>query len=203
MRVGFSMVEIAIALGIIAFALVAIIGILPFGLTVQRESREETIINGDAQYFMEALRSGQRSQADLTNFVENVVVDGITNNFNSSWEIVGLLTTPDFTGTNYNHINYAYVRALTSTAEDRRQDDQGFSFRYRLGVEVRPIVTQRTDHQDRFMLSSNAWDIRLVFQWPLLPNGGVGREQLVYPGLVSGSISHFRTNNVDYYFLVP
>ena len=35
-RRGFTMIEIAIALGVIAFALVAIMGILPLGLTVQR-----------------------------------------------------------------------------------------------------------------------------------------------------------------------
>ena len=45
---GFSMIEIAIALGVIGFALVAIVGILPLGLTVQRDNRAETIINQDA-----------------------------------------------------------------------------------------------------------------------------------------------------------
>ena len=37
------MVEIAICLAVIAFALVAIIGILPAGLQVQKENREDTL----------------------------------------------------------------------------------------------------------------------------------------------------------------
>ncbi|HLZ53286.1 MAG TPA: prepilin-type N-terminal cleavage/methylation domain-containing protein, partial [Verrucomicrobiae bacterium] len=38
---GFTMVEIAICLAIIGIALVAIIGVLPAGLNVQRDNREE------------------------------------------------------------------------------------------------------------------------------------------------------------------
>ena len=41
-RAGFTMVEVAISLAIIGFALVAVIGILPAGLNVQKENREET-----------------------------------------------------------------------------------------------------------------------------------------------------------------
>ena len=44
---AFTMVEIAICLAVIGFALAAIIGILPLGLSVQRENREETVINQD------------------------------------------------------------------------------------------------------------------------------------------------------------
>src|SRR2546426_366578 len=66
---AFTMVEIAISLAVIGFALVAIIGVLPTGMTVQRENREETIINQDATYFAEALRNGAHGLDDLTNFV--------------------------------------------------------------------------------------------------------------------------------------
>jgi len=52
------MVEIAIALGVVAFALVAIIGVLPTGLTVQKQNREETIINQDGTLWLEAIRGG-------------------------------------------------------------------------------------------------------------------------------------------------
>src|SRR6476660_3300331 len=53
---GFTMVEIAIAVAVIAFALVAIIGILPAGLQVQKENREDTLMAQDGTYFMEAIR---------------------------------------------------------------------------------------------------------------------------------------------------
>src|SRR6266498_4220672 len=66
---AFTMVEIAISLAIIAFALVAIIGVLPLGLDVQKENRQETIINQDAGYFMDAIRNGARGLEDLTNYV--------------------------------------------------------------------------------------------------------------------------------------
>jgi prepilin-type N-terminal cleavage/methylation domain-containing protein len=68
-RSGFTMIEIAISLAIIGFALVAIIGILPQGMTVQKENRQETIINQDANMFLEAIRNGGKGFDDLTNYV--------------------------------------------------------------------------------------------------------------------------------------
>jgi type II secretory pathway pseudopilin PulG len=63
------MIEIAISLAVIGFALVAIIGVLPLGMEVQKENREETIINQDATMFMEAIRNGAQGMDDLTNYV--------------------------------------------------------------------------------------------------------------------------------------
>jgi hypothetical protein len=68
------MIEIAISLAIIGFALVAIIGILPSGMNAQRDNRQETIINQDATILMDAVRNGERGLDDLTNYVI-----GITN----------------------------------------------------------------------------------------------------------------------------
>jgi len=63
------MVEIAISLAIIGIALVAILGVLPIGLRMQRDNREQTVINQDATIFMEAIRGGARGADDLTNYV--------------------------------------------------------------------------------------------------------------------------------------
>jgi hypothetical protein len=63
------MIEIAISLAVIGFALVAIIGILPTGMNVQKDNREETIINQDVTVFMNAIRGGDRGVDDLTNYV--------------------------------------------------------------------------------------------------------------------------------------
>jgi len=60
---AFTMVEVAISLGVVAIALVAIIGVLPTGLKVQRENREDTIMNQDGMWWVEALRQGR----DVTN----------------------------------------------------------------------------------------------------------------------------------------
>jgi hypothetical protein len=73
---AFTMVEIALSLAVIGFALVAILKVLPLGLTVQRENREETIINQDATYWIEAIRNGARGLDDLPLYVQ-----GITNFF--------------------------------------------------------------------------------------------------------------------------
>jgi len=63
------MIEIAVSLAIIGFALVAIIGVLPYGMNVQKDNREETIINQDATVFMNAIRNGAQGLDDLTNYV--------------------------------------------------------------------------------------------------------------------------------------
>jgi type II secretory pathway pseudopilin PulG len=81
---AFTLIEIAISLAIIAFALVAIIGVLPIGLNVQRDNREETVINHDATMLMDAIRSGARGFDDLTNYVMAITnywehYDGLTN----------------------------------------------------------------------------------------------------------------------------
>ena len=57
---AFTMVEIAICLAIIGIALVAIIGVLPIGINVQKDNREETLIDQDAAVFMENIRNGAR-----------------------------------------------------------------------------------------------------------------------------------------------
>jgi hypothetical protein len=63
---------------------VAIIGVLPIGLNVQRDNREETVINHDATMLMDAIRSGARGFDDLTNYVIAITnywehYDGLTN----------------------------------------------------------------------------------------------------------------------------
>lgn len=71
-QAAFTMVEIALALAIIGFALVAIIGVLPAGLNVQKNNREETIITQDANYLMDAIRSGARGLDELTNHIVSI-----------------------------------------------------------------------------------------------------------------------------------
>lgn len=71
---AFTMIEIAISLAVIAFALVAIIGVLPTGLNVQKDNREDTIINQDGPYWLEAIRTGARGLDYLTNYVDTITV---------------------------------------------------------------------------------------------------------------------------------
>jgi hypothetical protein len=115
------MVEIALSLAIIGFALVAIIGILPIGMGMQKENREDTIINQDASVFLEAIRSGNQGLNDLTNYVMSITntvmlyrLNGtlsggpITYGYTTTnapyplingYRIIGLLSTPKFVPT--------------------------------------------------------------------------------------------------------
>jgi hypothetical protein len=104
------MVEIAIAIGVIGFALVAIIGILPAGLNVQRDNRSETIINQDATFWLEAIKSGAVGVDELTSYVTKVVIEDfnsvsgqyeenptkvytLNGGFTTGSEIIGLITS--------------------------------------------------------------------------------------------------------------
>ena len=73
-QAAFTMIEIAIALAVIAFALVAIIGVLPTGLNVQKDNREETIINQDGPFWLEAIRNGAQGLDYLTNYVASITL---------------------------------------------------------------------------------------------------------------------------------
>ena len=55
---GFTIAEVTMAVGIVAFGLVAVFSILPFGLTAQKDNREETIIRYEAEYWFSALQAG-------------------------------------------------------------------------------------------------------------------------------------------------
>ena len=120
------MIEIAISIGIIGFALVAIIGILPSGLNVQREAHQDTTISQDAAFFMEAIRNGATNNGIvtsqnldfLTNYVEDISVatttaataaisptnaTGVTYGpgtgntpLTNGQQILGILSTPEF-----------------------------------------------------------------------------------------------------------
>src|SRR5512133_97534 len=82
---AFTMIEIAISLGVIGFALVAIIGIMPAAMQTQKENRQETIITQDATVFMNAIRNGERGIDDLTNYV--VAISNYSGTINNNGSI--------------------------------------------------------------------------------------------------------------------
>ena len=107
---GFTMVEIALCLAIIAFALVAIIGVLPSGLSVQKDNREQTIINLDSAFLMDALRSGTVGQNDLTNYVQGITI--VSTLYSSGGIMVpGSTTETDYTNGG-NVGNWKYTNAV-------------------------------------------------------------------------------------------
>ncbi len=170
---GFTMVEIAISIGVIAFALVAIIGILPTGLQTQRDNREDTIVNQDARVILAAIKSGGRdATSDLGTFVR--WINGVPTNGIPTTNLVQLLS--DTTRTNL------VVLASVSGAVANRGSDLGFNY------EIRSVVTP-TD------LGGNAWadtafEVRLRFAWPVLPSGTVNSDANTY--IVRSLITGYR-----------
>lgn len=165
---AFTMIEIAIALAVIAFALVAIIGVLPTGINVQKDNREDTIVNQDGPYWMEAIRNGSKGLDHLTNFVERigVVLRPLNTNdvtFTTNYaqyndlrdanprsdtgsNIVGLLTIPKgsiyaYDGTPRYVVRVeAQTRALTGSAVEQGKASTNFAFSYLLQSEAAPFT---------------------------------------------------------------
>lgn len=71
---AFTMIEIALSIAVVAFALVAIIGVLPTGMRVKKDNQEDTIIREDAALWIEAIRNGAQAADEFTNHVEEVVM---------------------------------------------------------------------------------------------------------------------------------
>ena len=168
---GFTMVEIAISLGVIAFAIIAIIGILPTGLQGQRDNREETVINQDARLLIEAIKSGGRDQAsDLGSFV--IAVDGVNVPGGTTVNLVQLLsdTAP----------HDIVLSALTGAVANRGNE---LAFRY----QVRNTVAKAQEFAGTPM-ADQVHEVRLRFAWPVLPNNALGGEpnRRIVRALISG-----------------
>jgi type II secretory pathway pseudopilin PulG len=170
---AFTMIEIAIAIGVIGFALVAVIGILPTGMNAQKDNREDTVIGEDAPFFIDAIRNGGTNSYNdnvtppnqgldfLTNYVEKITFIGVTNtdgatkittsspitSFGSGWQIVGLLSTPEglYASSNNYSLTRAIVRSLNGAAVQQNGANQATSFRYQMDVEIVPFVNIAPD----------------------------------------------------------
>lgn len=217
---AFTMVEIALCLAVVSFALVAILGVLPTGLQVQRDNREDTIINADGTYLMEAIRSGNDTLGRLTNSVYLVTI-----NFNNGdretyindpptldgQRLVGLLSTPRNPNNRRGVSNVvAWVRALNSSAIDLDPNARDVAYRYQMVAEVSPFMgyppgltnqlsTNELTRLNR--LQGNLHEVRLTMRWPLFrddvkapQNARVGSRRRTFRALVGGSQIFYPTN---------
>ena len=231
---AFTMIEIAVSLAIIGFALVAIIGVLPYGMNVQKDNREETIINQDATVFMNAIRNGAQGLDDLTNYVMAITNTvsfwqfgapkpatttsyGYTLTSSSTtpqfplingFRIVGLLSTPKYVwlpsakppGFLSNNVT-AYVRSMSGPANEKFPQNnssmQDLAFSYLMTSEVVPYGTNYYDlswtadtNYAKVVnnLITNLHDVRLLFRWPLRPQGKTGQGGQSFRTLVSGQL---------------
>jgi type II secretory pathway pseudopilin PulG len=74
LRSAFTLVEIALCIAVVSIAMVAIIGVLPAGLNVQRQNREESVLTQDAELLLNAIRGGQVGLHDLVNYADRVTL---------------------------------------------------------------------------------------------------------------------------------
>jgi len=227
---GFTMIEIAIALAVIAFALVAIIGVLPIGMNVQRDNRAETIVNQDATYWLEAIRGGAQGLDDLTNYVESITLIWTNGNggmqsftnaylpgaispwtFASGREIIGLLSTPALDGTNVE----AIVRTLSGVATEKStladSPNTELAFRYRLTAAVALVDTNTVLDFNAVAAGAapepltSLFDIQLRFNWPVFGNNTQGTRQKTYRSMASRYLDQEPPGpaGFGYYYLTP
>jgi hypothetical protein len=175
------MVEIALCIAIVAFALVAIIGVLPTGMRVQKDNREDTVINQDGTFWLEAIRSGSLGLDDLTNYVDSITIVrrgvgvsgredyiygdgrrlGNTNTFPRGSNIIGLLTTPKY-GAILHHdelrsatnLVAAYVRSLSGTAELKPDPGKKQTVSIQASAKEQPVEVSVKDMAFKYRLTS-------------------------------------------------
>ncbi len=142
-RSAFTLIEIALCIAIVSIAMVAIIGVLPTGLNVQRQNREEAMLTQDAELLLNAIRSGQVGLQDLVNFADRVTLvrdyrDGSPSRtnyfhgplvvsppadsqpFGDAFQLLGLISRPRYTReVSANNPNSAVVVTNTIHLEMR------------------------------------------------------------------------------------
>lgn len=230
---AFTMVEIALALAVVAFALVAIIGVLPTGLQVQKDNREETIVNNDGAYLVEAIRSGNDRLGILTSNVYLISVnfnDGTADVFRNGngqmfgHTVLGLLSTPAARGRLGVSNVTAWVRALNSTAIDTDPNAREVAFRYQLVSEIFPFtafppgLTNRLSTnqlaQINALQSNLLYELRLTMRWPLFNDNlnnpkaaKVGTRRRTFRGYALGPVVPRNAAPVDmeprYFYFRP
>jgi len=208
---AFTMIEIALCLAIIGFALVAIIGVLPTGLSVQKDNREETIINYEANFLMDAIRNGARGQDDLTNHVLVItnrvytfVINGNSTNLLGN-PVVNYYTTSNYYYGGSSHsipflTNAANIIGLLSTPEYIYSDPAHFSSNA-ITADIRALSGPATDLGTDPSSADFAFRYRVDIE--IVPYGDNSTAYdpswvALTPGL-SASEFAWRSNNFFYY----
>jgi type II secretory pathway pseudopilin PulG len=211
---AFTMVEIAICLAVIGFALVAIIGVLPMGIQVQTDNRQESIINRDAAYFLDAIRKGAPPD-DLRLYVEKISLtftnaNGAeyvheTNFFRDNHHIIGLLGNTNSVRTE------AIVRSLSGAADEKGDYKNELAFKYKMTAIVRPLesLNPKLIFEPPGAVQPNTvydWqknlthEVRLVFRYPLAFDGKTGAGKKVMRAMVGGRMNQHPDEPLEYFF---
>jgi hypothetical protein len=179
---GFTLVEIAISVAVIAFALVAIVGLLPLGMETQRDNRQETIINHDGTFLLEAIRAGAANLDDLPRFVDSVNGLALPNGSTGA-DVVRALSV-------VNSTNTAIMRAISGAASVRSSAMKEFAMHYKVVAQVFPASIDPASNYSPD-LARNLYEVRLALYWPVVLATGVvpdGAHRQVFRTVVSGTV---------------
>jgi hypothetical protein len=167
---------------------------------VQRENREDTIVNQDGPFLLEAIRSGSRGVDDLTNYVESITIrrgtqqeitytNDIVNPgglppLTNAQHIVALLSTPKTErmpdGTFRQNIVTARMRSISGSALEKAAGMEEFAFRYQVVSELVPLTNvppqlilelPGKEVLRSYNLAQNLYEIRLTLRWPVFQRG--------------------------------
>ncbi len=163
------MVEIALALGVVAFALVALVGVMPAGLKVQKDNRQDTVVNMDGTYLLDAIRSGlptdnlaEAAQVGglsvdmLTNYIDSITISNTffrgnyttysnapgPTGLTNGYRILGLLSSPRLTTsgrTLITNVTTAVMRSISGPAIEKGLVTRDIAFRYLVTSEIVPF----------------------------------------------------------------
>ncbi len=183
---GFTLVEIAIAVAVIAFALVAVVGLLPLGMETQRDNRQETIVNHDGTYLLEAIRGGAAALDELPRFVDRT--NGVPFGGGATGaDIIRALSV-------VNRTNTAVMRSISGAASARSSAVKEFAFHYKVFCQILPVsALNSVDPRVAYApdLATHLYEVRLALYWPVVPNTDTvadGARRQVFRTLVSGTV---------------
>lgn len=221
---AFTMVEIALCIAIVAIAMVAIMGVMPTGLNVQKQNREDTIIDQEAQILLDAIRGGSMRYHELTNYLDYIVVTHQPTNGAASiaafrgrffdWPANSPLSGLDQVPAGRQLLPEDIVGLLSLPKLDVRQDRFGTNqviaqmraFTGPLDEKVRPVATgtPRTDRLDFAFRYQVTAEISLMPSGPETQPPFVGRDfgqrpiydvRLTFQWPVYQSAGEFRVGN--------
>lgn len=200
---AFTMIEVALSLAIVAFAMVAIIGVMPAGLNVQKENQNDTVLSQDSAMILEAIRSGE-SSSNLTALSTALVgpIYGVNlstyPSANTPLDIIKRLSIPAWDTSGFTTgaavAVSARFRAMSGGLGDTAGAATNMAFTYYMQVQITrfnpdPYATVYNS------LATNLHEIKLTFQWPVYddpsittPPTRVGNRQLVLRSLISGQL---------------
>lgn len=197
---AFTMVEVALSLAIVAFAMVAIIGVMPMGLNVQKENREDTIVSQDAAVILEAIRGGNAS-ANLTALssacmqMQGLATALAVGSNSPALDIVRRLSIPRWDTTYVTNLVQAHFRAMSGNLADTATAGSQMAFSYVVTSEVTNYTASPFMPTNGVaFLTNNLYEVKLTFQWPVYDGAPgvfptrVGEKRLVVRTFISGQL---------------